>query len=187
MSSTRVDPASATAVRGAGTVEMKLEVVLVPVSDADRAKSFYERLGWRLDADLDTGDVRMVQFTPPGSECSVIFGKGITGAAPGSLEGLQLTVADIQTARAALVRRGVHVGQVFHARTECSTTPAPTGGRPARLRTVPTIARLRPSATRTGTAGCSKRSEAGPPDADRLRLNQRRPLQCAMTTKSGPL
>jgi catechol 2,3-dioxygenase-like lactoylglutathione lyase family enzyme len=115
MSSTRVDPASATAVRGAGTVEMKLEVVLVPVSDADRAKSFYERLGWRLDADLDTGDVRMVQFTPPGSECSVIFGKGITGAAPGSLEGLQLTVADIQTARAALVRRGVHVGQVFHA------------------------------------------------------------------------
>jgi catechol 2,3-dioxygenase-like lactoylglutathione lyase family enzyme len=100
---------------GVGASGMKLEVVLVPVSDVDRAKTFYERLGWRLDADFDTGGIRVVQFTPPGSECSVIFGRGITGAAPGSLEGLQLTVYDIDAARAELVRRGVRVGAVFHA------------------------------------------------------------------------
>jgi catechol 2,3-dioxygenase-like lactoylglutathione lyase family enzyme len=115
MSSTQVGTASAPEVPGVGIAEMRLEVVLVPVSDADRAKTFYERLGWRLDADLDTGDIRMVQFTPPGSECSVIFGRGITAAAPGSLEGLQLTVFDIDAARAGLIRRGVHVGAVFHA------------------------------------------------------------------------
>jgi catechol 2,3-dioxygenase-like lactoylglutathione lyase family enzyme len=94
---------------------MKLEVVVVPVSDVDRAKGFYESLGWRLDADFVTGDdFRVVQFTPPGSQCSIIFGAGVTGAEPGSLEALQLTVFDIEEARAALAERGVEVGETFH-------------------------------------------------------------------------
>jgi catechol 2,3-dioxygenase-like lactoylglutathione lyase family enzyme len=95
-------------------MDMKLEVVLVPVSDVDRAKSFYKMLGWRLDADfVISEDFRIVQLTPPGSECSIIIGNGITTALPGSLEGLQLTVFDIEAARADLVGRGVDV-EVFH-------------------------------------------------------------------------
>jgi catechol 2,3-dioxygenase-like lactoylglutathione lyase family enzyme len=95
-------------------VDMKLEVVVVPVSDVDRAKRFYERLGWRLDADfVVSDDFRVVQLTPPGSECSIIFGDGVTSAAPGSLEGLQLTVVDIEAARDELAGRGVDV-EVFH-------------------------------------------------------------------------
>ncbi len=94
---------------------MKLEVVLVPVSDVDRAKRFYESLGWRLDADFASSeDFRVVQLTPPGSECSIIFGGGVTAAVPGSLEGLQLTVYDIEAARADLIDRGVDVGEIFH-------------------------------------------------------------------------
>jgi catechol 2,3-dioxygenase-like lactoylglutathione lyase family enzyme len=95
---------------------MKLEVVLVPVSDVDRAKGFYERLGWRMDIDYvgeETG-FRVVQFTPPASECSIIIGEGITAAAPGSYEGLQLTVTDIEAARAELIDRGVEVSAIFH-------------------------------------------------------------------------
>jgi catechol 2,3-dioxygenase-like lactoylglutathione lyase family enzyme len=96
-------------------VDMKLEVVVLPVSDVDRAKAFYENLGWRLDADFPVGDdFRVVQLTPPGSEASVIFGDGITSAAPGSVEALQLTVYDIDAARADLVERGVDVSEVFH-------------------------------------------------------------------------
>jgi catechol 2,3-dioxygenase-like lactoylglutathione lyase family enzyme len=94
---------------------MKLEVVVVPVSDVDRAKGFYEALGWRLDADFVVDDhFRVVQVTPPGSACSVIFGAGVTNAVPGSLEGLQLTVFDIDAARAELLGRGVEVSDVFH-------------------------------------------------------------------------
>jgi catechol 2,3-dioxygenase-like lactoylglutathione lyase family enzyme len=94
---------------------MKLEVVVVPVADVDRAKAFYESLGWRLDADFPgEGGFRVVQFTPPGSECSVIFGSGLTDAVPGSVEGLQLTVTDIEAARADLVERGVGVSEPFH-------------------------------------------------------------------------
>ena len=94
---------------------MKLEVVVVPVSDVDRAKQFYESLGWRLDADFATGaDFRVVQLTPPGSECSIIIGDGITSAEPGSTRGLQLTVFDIEAARAELVERGVDVSEPFH-------------------------------------------------------------------------
>jgi catechol 2,3-dioxygenase-like lactoylglutathione lyase family enzyme len=94
---------------------MKLEVVVVPVSDVDRAKSFYELLGWRLDADFVTDeDFRVVQFTPPGSQCSIIFGKGVTSAEPGSVQDLQLTVFDVEATRAELVGRGVDVGEVFH-------------------------------------------------------------------------
>ena len=98
--------------------EVKLEVVIVPVSDVDRAKTFYEGLGWRLDADLAVDDgYRVVQLTPPGSGCSIIFGTGVTSAAPGSFEGLQLTVYDIDEARADLAGRGVDVSEPFHDRT----------------------------------------------------------------------
>lgn len=96
-------------------MDMKLEVVVVPVSDVDRAKAFYGSLGWREDADFVTGDdFRVVQFTPPGSECSIIFGKGLTDAAPGSAEGLQLVVTDIEAARAELIRNCAEVSEPFH-------------------------------------------------------------------------
>jgi catechol 2,3-dioxygenase-like lactoylglutathione lyase family enzyme len=96
-------------------VDMKLEVVVVPVSDVDRAKRFYETLGFRLDIDhVASEDFRVVQLTPPGSECSIIIGNGITSAVPGSVQGLYLVVVDIEAARAELVGRGVEVGEVFH-------------------------------------------------------------------------
>jgi catechol 2,3-dioxygenase-like lactoylglutathione lyase family enzyme len=110
---------STNAVRGIDTsiapVDMKFEIVVVPVSDIDRAKEFYAKLGWRLDADYDNGkDFRIIQFTPPGSSCSVIFGKNVTPAAPGSTQGLYLIVSDIQAAREELVDRGVQISEVFH-------------------------------------------------------------------------
>ena len=115
MSSPQAGGAGATEVSAAGTADMKLEVVVVPVSDVDRAKRFYETLGWRLDADFPVGDdFRVVQLTPPGSDCAIIFGDGITSAAPGSIEGLQLVASDIEAARAELVGRGVDVSEVFH-------------------------------------------------------------------------
>jgi len=96
-------------------VDMKLEVVGIPVADVERAKRFYGELGWRLDADFSKGpDFRVVQFTPPGSQCSIHFGTGVTTAAPGSTRGLFLIVSDIFAARAELVGRGVKVGEVFH-------------------------------------------------------------------------
>jgi catechol 2,3-dioxygenase-like lactoylglutathione lyase family enzyme len=96
-------------------VDMKLEVVVVPVSDVDRAQRFYEALGFRMDIDYVGGeDFRVVQFTPPGSECSIIIGDGVTSAAPGSMEGLQLIVVDIEAARADLLARGVEVSEPFH-------------------------------------------------------------------------
>jgi catechol 2,3-dioxygenase-like lactoylglutathione lyase family enzyme len=95
-------------------VDMPLEVLVVPVSDVDRAKEFYSRLGWRLDADRGNDEFRLVQFTPPGSACSVQFGTNITSAPPGSAQGLMLTVSDIEAARAALVSRGAEVSDVFH-------------------------------------------------------------------------
>jgi catechol 2,3-dioxygenase-like lactoylglutathione lyase family enzyme len=99
----------------AGTVDMKFEIVVLPVSDVDRAKEFYANLGWRLDADYaHENDFRVIQFTPPGSGCSVIFGKNVTAAAPGSSQGLYLIVSDIEAVRAELLRRGVEVSEVFH-------------------------------------------------------------------------
>jgi catechol 2,3-dioxygenase-like lactoylglutathione lyase family enzyme len=96
-------------------VDMKFEVAVIPVSDVDRAKEFYSRLGWRLDAEYDSGhDFRIMQFTPPGSGCSVIFGKNVTPGAPGSAQGLYLVVSDIQAARDELVARGVGASEVFH-------------------------------------------------------------------------
>jgi catechol 2,3-dioxygenase-like lactoylglutathione lyase family enzyme len=97
-------------------VDLKLEVLAIPVADVDRAKAFYgNRLGWRLDADFIVGDhFRGVQFTPPGSSASIHLGKGVTSAAPGSAQGLFLIVSDIQAARAELVARGVDVSEIFH-------------------------------------------------------------------------
>jgi catechol 2,3-dioxygenase-like lactoylglutathione lyase family enzyme len=117
--------------RGADIVDMKLEVVIIPVSDVDRAKQFYGRLGWRLDADFpfDNG-VRIVQFTPPGSGSSIQFGAKVTSAAPGSAQGLYLIVSDIEAARGELTARGAQVSEVFHAGTPgAQFQPDPTIGR----------------------------------------------------------
>src|SRR3954470_6765217 len=96
-------------------MDMKLEVVQVPVTDVDRAKRFYEAAGFRLDADFPVGDdFRVVQLTPPGSDASIIIGDGVTTAQPGSTEGLQLVVSDIKAARTELIDRGVEVSEVFH-------------------------------------------------------------------------
>jgi catechol 2,3-dioxygenase-like lactoylglutathione lyase family enzyme len=98
------------------TVDMKFEIVVIPVSDVDSAKAFYAKLGWRLDADFADGDdYRVIQFTPPGSSCSVIFGRNVTAAAPGSAQGLYLVVSDVEAARAELLARGVAVSEVFHS------------------------------------------------------------------------
>jgi catechol 2,3-dioxygenase-like lactoylglutathione lyase family enzyme len=97
------------------TVDAKLEIVVIPVADVDRAKEFYGRLGWRLDADYASDNhFRVIQFTPPGSGCSIIFGKNVTAAAPGSAQGLYLIVADIEAARESLLRRGVEISEIFH-------------------------------------------------------------------------
>src|SRR5690349_8889538 len=99
----------------AATNDLKLEVVVIPVSDVDRASRFYSSLGWRLDADFAVGDsFRVVQFTPPGSACSVHFGTGLTSAAPGSANGNYLIVANIEAARAELLAKGGTVSEVFH-------------------------------------------------------------------------
>src|ERR1051326_2377621 len=96
-------------------MNMKLEVVIIPVSDVDRAKGFYEKLGWRFDGDFDGGEkLRVVQFTPPRSEVSIIFGKGIMAAKPGSASGLVLAVDNVDAAREDLIARGAKVSQVFH-------------------------------------------------------------------------
>jgi catechol 2,3-dioxygenase-like lactoylglutathione lyase family enzyme len=134
MSTTQVstEQQRATGVRTAATIDLKLEVVVIPVSDVDRAKSFYERLGWRLDADFAAGDNwRAVQFTPPGSPCSIHFGKGITPAVPGSFKNLYLVVSDMEAARRELNGRGADVSQAFHFTgfgAPPSPGPDPNGG-----------------------------------------------------------
>ena len=118
MGSVEAGPAGSAGTPPVEAGEMRLEVVVLPVSDADRAKRFYASLGWRLDADLAVEEgYRVVQFTPPGSLCSIIFGEGTTSAPPGSAQGLQLSVHDIDAARADLVGRGVDVSEVFHDST----------------------------------------------------------------------
>jgi catechol 2,3-dioxygenase-like lactoylglutathione lyase family enzyme len=116
MSSTQVRSETASKPLGVRRADMKLEVVVIPVSDVDRAMHFYgDELGWRLDADFAAGaDFRVVQFTPPGSACSIHFGKGVTPAPPGSARNLYLVVADIEAARAELVDRGIAVSDLFH-------------------------------------------------------------------------
>lgn len=108
---------------GSRTVDMKLEIVVIPVSDVDRAKEFYAGLGWRLDADFASNDFRVIQFTPPGSGCSIIFGKNVTAASPGSAQGLYLIVSDIEAAREELRGRGVDVSDVFHPAGDVYTGP----------------------------------------------------------------
>jgi catechol 2,3-dioxygenase-like lactoylglutathione lyase family enzyme len=117
MASTDVGSASSTKTAQPGTIDMGLEVVTLPVSDVDRAKRFYQSLGWRLDIDLVVSDdVRTVQFTPTHSQCSIQFGKGGTAAEPGSMDGLILVVKDIDAAREDLISRGVDVSEVQEAR-----------------------------------------------------------------------
>ena len=134
MSSTQVstEQQPATGVPTAATVDLKLEVVVIPVSDVDRAKRFYGNLGWRLDADFAAGDNwRVVQFTPPGSPCSIHFGKGITPAVPGSFKNLYLVVSDVEAARRELNGRGVDVSPAFHFSgfgAPPSPGPDPNGG-----------------------------------------------------------
>lgn len=105
---------STIAIANARPLDMKLEIAVIPVSDVDRAKQFYGNLGWRLDADFGAGDFRVIQFTPPGSATSVIFGKNVTPAAPGSAQGLYLVVSDIDAARKDLLDRGIAVSEPFH-------------------------------------------------------------------------
>ena len=121
MSTTAIRSNDSTADTLVGQVDLKLEVITIPVSDFDRAKEFYGGLGWRLDADFSNGADRAIQFTPPGSQCSIHFGKS---AEPGSTQGLFLIVSDIQAARDELVRRGVEVSEVFHY----AAGPGPFGG-----------------------------------------------------------
>jgi catechol 2,3-dioxygenase-like lactoylglutathione lyase family enzyme len=99
------------------TGDMRMEVVVIPVSDVDRANEFYSSLGWRLDADVDRGELRLLQYTPPGSLCSIQFGTNLTPAAPGSFQSLYLVVPDIDAVRDELVGRGVEVSEVFHEAT----------------------------------------------------------------------
>jgi catechol 2,3-dioxygenase-like lactoylglutathione lyase family enzyme len=120
MSTTAISSKDASADGRVGTVDLKLEVITIPVSDVDRAKEFYEGLGWRLDADFKDGAERAVQLTPPGSQCSIHLGKNASGPA----QGIFLIVSDIEAARDDLVRRGVEVSEVFHF----ARPPGPFGG-----------------------------------------------------------
>jgi catechol 2,3-dioxygenase-like lactoylglutathione lyase family enzyme len=121
MSNTEVLDRAATS--KARTIDMKLEIVVIPVSDVDRAKTFYASLGWRLDADFAGPEFRVIQFTPPGSGASVIFGKNVTAAAPGSAQGLYLIVSDIEAARKDLIARGVKISEIFHGAGDVYTGP----------------------------------------------------------------
>ncbi len=136
MSPTDASHGTSTGAGSLGASEMHLEVLVIPVSDVDRAKQFYGKLGWRLDADVSAGDeVRLVQFTPPGSGCSVQFGTNLTTAAPGSGQGVYLTVSDLDATRHELEARGVEVSEVFHEGTlgdrfhASGRVPGPADGR----------------------------------------------------------
>ena len=138
-------------------MEFKLEVVMLLRLDIDRAKQFYQRLGWRLDVDFASpdGDLRVIQFTPPGSACSIAFGKNVTTAVPGSVQNLELVVGDIAAARAEIVARGIDVGEVYHEAKRV-TAPRPTGESPASTPSAAATFRLQTSKIPTETAGCSK-------------------------------
>jgi catechol 2,3-dioxygenase-like lactoylglutathione lyase family enzyme len=114
MSTTEARGTDATRDASDGKVDMKLEVVVIPVSDVNRAAEFYRKLGWRVDADITKGSSRLLQFTPPGSGCSIIFGTGVTPSAPGTTQFLHLVVSDIEAARNELIRDGVNASEVFH-------------------------------------------------------------------------
>ena len=128
MASTDASSSTSNQMPEAGTVDMKLEVVTLPVSDVDRAKRFYQSLGWRLDADIAVGDAfRVVQQTPTHSACSIAFGKGVTTGEPGSIKRLILAVDDIDAARADLVSRGAEVSELFHLAGGPVPGPDPQG------------------------------------------------------------
>jgi len=128
MTSTDASSSTSNQMPDPGTVDMKLEVVTLPVSDVDRAKRFYQSLGWRLDADIAVGDAfRVVQLTPTRSACSIAFGKGVTTDEPGSIKRLILAVDDIDAARAALVSRGAEVSELFHLAGGPVPGPDPQG------------------------------------------------------------
>jgi catechol 2,3-dioxygenase-like lactoylglutathione lyase family enzyme len=128
MSSTDTTAESATGTGPPKPGEVRLEVVTVPVSDVDRAKEFYKRLGWQLDIDFEPAEgVRAVQFTPPGSGCSIVFGKGLTPAEPGSFQGSELAVYDIDAAREDLITRGVEVSGLYHLDGAQVPGPDPEG------------------------------------------------------------
>jgi catechol 2,3-dioxygenase-like lactoylglutathione lyase family enzyme len=130
MSSTEVSSKDASASASVRNVDMKLEVLVIPVSDVDRAKEFYTSLGWRLDADVAAGDeFRLIQFTPPGSGCSVQFGTNLTSATPGSAQGLYLIVPDVEAVRDELIALGVEVSEVFHEGTRGARFHRATNGR----------------------------------------------------------
>jgi phosphohistidine phosphatase SixA len=153
MSTTDVRTDTSAHSRPSGTIDMKLEVVTLPVSDVDRAKRFYESLGWRLDVDIALGDIRGVQFTPTRSNASITFGKGLTTAEPGSVQRLELVVSDIVAAREDLIARGVEVSELFH-RGEDGFLPGPDPERRSYL----TYASF---SDPDGTGGCCKRSRRG--------------------------
>ena len=144
-------------------IDLKLEIVVIPVSDVDRTKEFYAQLGWRLDADFDSGnDFRVIQFTPPGSGCSIIFGENVTATPPGSAQGLYLIVSDIQAARAELLGKGVAISEVFHDSAGEHAGPdepylfggsASVARRPSLRATTPSRRSMIP----TATAGCCRR------------------------------
>ena len=124
MATTEIDRNIATKPSASRSLDLKLEVVVIPVSDVDRAKAFYTRLGWRLDADFTSGDEwRVIQFTPPGSACSVIIGRNVTAAAPGSARGLYLIVSDLEAARRDLLDRGIAVSEPFHGAGDAHAGP----------------------------------------------------------------
>ena len=126
MSSTQLSGDASTETSGGPGFPMRFEVTTLPVADVDRAKDFYQRLGWRLDIDFKpSSDTRGVQFTPPGSPASIQFGEGTSTMVPGSLEALQLIVEDIETARDDLISRGVDVGQVWHLEPGKGPLPGP--------------------------------------------------------------
>ena len=153
MASTDASGSTSAQMSEAGTIDMKLEVVTVPVSDVDRAKRFYQSLGWRLDADIAVGDAfRVVQLTPTQSACSVAFGKGVTTGEPGSVQRLILAVDDIDAARATS-------SAAASRSAGCSTSPGDPSPAPTR-KAAPT--RLTPrSAIQTATDGCSRKSRRG--------------------------
>jgi catechol 2,3-dioxygenase-like lactoylglutathione lyase family enzyme len=118
MATIQEDQVAEADVAAAGQIDMKLEVVVLPVSDADRAADFYARLGWRVDVDIRAADRRILQYTPPGSPASIIVGTGLSPAAPGSAQNLLLIVSDIEAAERDLVARGVETSGVFHDATD---------------------------------------------------------------------
>ena len=157
-------------------MDLKLEVVILPVSNAERTKQFFASLGWREDADfVFTEDFRVLQFTPPGSEASLIFGTGVTNAVPGSVGSLLLAVDDIEAARAELIERGVECPRSSTAWRSARTASVAC---PARTPSASPTARSRRSAIPTGTSTCCRRSPPVCPAAWTRRPSPRWPSSC---------